>query len=433
VQLSKRRAEQVARVLVRHGLASLFDRVDLRLLLPGIHHAPPGTPRAGAVHLRRALEELGPTFMKLGQVLSTRPDLVPPEYEAELARLQDAAPTVPFIDIASAVETALERPLRDAFARFDPDPIAAASIGQVHGATLADGSDVVVKVRRPGVVDTVRVDLAMLNGVAEAIAHRSTFAARYDPVGLAREFGATLLGELDYEREGRSADLVAAEFTDDARVHIPSVCWDHTRSDVLVEERIRGIKIDDLAALDAAGVDRTSVAHTFADAYLSMVFVCGFFHADPHPGNVFVESTERIAFVDYGMVGSVTPVAREGLSAIMFALVAADAGRMADGFLRLGIACDDVDRNALERDLAGFVTEHSKMSLEQLQIGPLLTRVMSVVRAHRLRLPSDLALLLKTVMMCEGVAARLDPQFQFVPLFIPYASQLVDRDPGPAR
>ena len=191
---------------------------------------------------------------------------------------------------------------------------------------------------------------------------------------------------------------------------------------MLTEQRIRGVKIDDVRALDAAGVDRAAIARVFADAYLSMVFAHGFFHADPHPGNVFVDPEERIAFVDFGMVGTVTPHISHGLGAILLALVASDAASMADGLLHLGVATDDVDRPALERELASLIARYAHLPLEHLKVGPLLVELMSVVRAHRLRLPSDLALLLKTVMMCEGVAAQLDPGFELVPLLVPYAS-----------
>jgi ubiquinone biosynthesis protein len=414
--------------LLRHGLGSLVDVFDLRKLLPGARESHPEVEHPGPEHLRRAFEELGPTFIKLGQVLSTRPDLVPPEYESALAVLQDAAPTVPTADIVGAVESALGQPLRQMFSVFEAVPVAAASIGQVHSARLADGTDVVVKVRRPGVVQQVQVDLELLNRLAEAASRRSSIARRYDPVGLANEFGATLLAELDYPREGRNAELVAASFADNERVHVPRVLWDLTGDGVITEERIRGIKIDDLRALDATGLDRAKIAQTLADAYLSMVFVHGFFHADPHPGNVFVEMDGRVAFVDFGMVGSVTTRTGCGLAKMLLALVAADPAKMADGLLRLGIACHDVNRTAFERDLARFLEQYSRLPLEQLHLSPLIADVMSVVRAHRLRLPSDLALLLKTVMMCEGVAAQLNPAFELIPLLIPYAARLASDD-----
>ncbi len=303
-------------------------------------------------------------------------------------------------------------------------PIAAASIGQVHAATLLDSTEVVVKVRRPGVIEHIEVDLELLARLAAVAGRRSSIARRYDPVGLAHEFGATLRTELDYLREGHNADLIAANFAEEANVHIPRVFWDFTCDGVITEERIRGIKVDDLRALDAAGLDRAQIARTLADAYLSMVFVHRFFHADPHPGNVFVEIDGRIAFVDFGMVGSVTTPTGHGLGTILLALVATDPARMADGLLRLGVASDDVDRARFERDLGQFLEKHARLPLEQLHLGPLIAELMTVARVHRLRLPSDLALLLKTVVMCEGVAAQLDPTFELIPHLLPYATRL---------
>jgi ubiquinone biosynthesis protein len=414
--------------LLRHGLGGIADLVDPRRLVGNLRE--PDRPRghSGPDHLRRAFEELGPTFIKLGQVLSTRPDLVPPEYESALAVLQDAAPAVPTADIVRAVEAALGRPIGQTFRAFESVAIAAASIGQVHAATLLDGTEVVVKVRRPGVVERVAGDLELLDRFANVAARRSSIARRYDPVGLATEFGTTLQAELDYPREGHNADLVAASFINDEHVHIPRVFWEFTREAVITEERIWGIKVDDLRALDEAGLDRARVAKTLADAYLSMVFVHRFFHADPHPGNVFVELDGRVAFVDFGMVGSVTAHTGHGLGTILLALVATDSAKMADGLLRLGIASDDVDRATLERDLAQFLEKYARLPLEQLHLGPLIGELMSVVRVHRLRLPSDLALLLKTVMMCEGVAAQLDPTFELIPTLLPYAARLTSDD-----
>jgi ubiquinone biosynthesis protein len=420
-----RRAGEVATVLARHGLGSLADVVDVRKRRRRRRGARGNDQRVhvAPVRLRLALEELGPTFMKLGQVLSTRPDIVPPAFEAELSLLQDAAPPVPNAEIVRAIETALGRPIDDAYATFDPSPLAAASIGQVHAARLATGQEVVVKVRRPGVVDAIALDLALLDRVARVVA-RQPLLERYDPVGLAREFRTTIEGELDYVAEGRNAVAVAAAFADSARVHVPAVFWSHTGASVITEERVRGTKIDDLDALARGGTDRSAVARDFADAYLSMVFDHRFFHADPHPGNVFVEDDGRIAFVDFGMVGSVDARTATGLGQVLLALVAVDASAMADGLFALGVAGGELDRADFERDLDGLLQRYGSVPLEQLRIGPLLNDVMAVVRAHRLRLPSDLALLLKTVMMCEGVAAKLDPGFELVPVLVPHAARL---------
>jgi ubiquinone biosynthesis protein len=422
-----RRAGEVAVVLSRYSLQTWFGFVALRVRSRRWRH-PPVMP--GLV--RRSFEELGPTFMKLGQVMTTRPDLVPPSFEQELTRLQDGAPPVPTAHVVRSIEGALGRPIDELYAFFDPAPLAAASIGQVHAARMHDGTDVVVKVRRPDVDDSIAVDLALIERVA-AIAGRRSFLERYDPVGLAREFRITMEGELDYVREAQNADAVATAFADEPRVHVPRIFWSHTCEGVITEERVRGSKIDDRDALDATGADPAAVARAFADAYLSMVFVQRLFHADPHPGNVFVEADGRIAFVDFGMVGIVSESTRLGLGKVLLALVAVDVTKMADGLFDLGVVRVLVDRAAFERDLDRLVQRYAFVPLEQLRIGPLLNDVMSVVRKHRLRMPSDLALLLKTLMMCEGVAAKLDPGFELVPLLVPYAARLASEDgAGPA-
>jgi ubiquinone biosynthesis protein len=419
-----RRAFEVATVLSRYSLTTWFEFFAMRVRTRRLRQ-PPVMPSL----VRKSLEELGPTFMKLGQVMSTRPDLVPPSFEEELARLQDAAPPVPTEHIVQSIELALGRSISDAYASFDPAPLAAASIGQVHAAQLHDGTDVVVKVRRPNVDDSIEVDLALIEKLA-ALAGRRSFLERYDPVGLAREFRITMGGELDYMREAQNADAVAAAFADEPTVRVPRIIWSHTCAGVITEERVRGSKIDDRDALDATGADPAAVARAFAEAYLSMVFVQRLFHADPHPGNVFVEPDGRVAFVDFGMVGVVSESTRLGLGKVLLALVAVDVTQMADGLFDLGIARVSLDRVAFERDLDKLLQRYAFVPLEQLRIGPLLNDVMSVVRKHRLRMPSDLALLLKTVMMCEGVAAKLDPSFELVPLLVPYAARLTTEDDG---
>jgi ubiquinone biosynthesis protein len=418
-----RRAIEVAAVLSRYSLRTWVEFFEVRVRSRRMRGHAPVMPRL----VRRSLEVLGPTFMKLGQVMSTRPDLVPPSFEDELQHLQDAAPPIPTEHIVQSIERALGRTIDEAYAFFDPEPLAAASIGQVHAARLHDGTDVIVKVRRPNVDDSIAVDLELIEMLA-SLASRSSVLERYDPVGVAHEFRVTMTGELDYLREAQNADVVAAAFADEPRVHIPQIFWTHTCAGVITEERIHGHKIDDRDALHATGADPAAVARAFAEAYLSMVFVQRLFHADPHPGNVFVEPDGRVAFVDFGMVGVVSEATRLGLGKVLMALVAVDVTTMADGLFDLGIARGSVDRAAFERDLDQLVQRYAFVPLEQLRIGPLLNDVMSVVRKHRLRMPSDLALLLKTVMMCEGVAAKLDPGFELVPLLVPYAARLTAED-----
>jgi ubiquinone biosynthesis protein len=385
-------------------------------------------PTVGPRRLRHTLEVLGPTFIKLGQVLSTRPDLVSPAYEVELSRLQDAAPPVPWVDVRAAVTRALGGPPEARFAELSRTPLAAASIGQVHAALLDDGTEVVVKVRRPGVVAQIALDLRLLRHAAAMVA-RFRVARRFDPTGLAAEFTATITSELDYLQEGANAQKLAAQFRDDPGVRIPEIVWDHTADGVLTETRISGAKIDDVGAIERAGLDRAVVAQDFARAYLTMVFVHRFFHADPHPGNVFVSPDGVIGFVDFGMVGSVDEPTGRALATILTALVAADATALAQALVELGVAPTAADQGGLESDLDRLLDRYRDVPLQDLQLAAIVADLMEVVRRRDLHLPSRVALLLKTVVMCEGVAARLDPGFQLIPLLVPYAAPLTSPPP----
>jgi ubiquinone biosynthesis protein len=406
---------QVVLVVLAHVVGAALDALARAVGLRPRMTAP--------ARLRRMLESLGTAYMKLGQVLSTRPDLVSPAYEAELARLQDAAPPVPWPAIEAALTRALGGPPAARFPELHVEPLASASIGQVHGARLADGTPVVVKVRRPGVVEEVAIDLRLLRAAAR-VAARVPVVRHFDPVGLAAELSETLRAELDYRREGENAERLAAALRGSDRVRVPQVVWDRTTKDVLTESRIEGTKIDDVAALERSGVDRAEVAERFARAYLDMVFVHRFFHADPHPGNVFVDANGVVGFVDFGMVGTVDDATGRGLSRVLVGLALGDAAALADALVDLGVAVRVDDRVGLEADLADLLARYGDVPLEELGIRRVVGDVFAVVRRRDLRLPSNIALLLKTVMMCEGVAAQLDPRFRLVPVLIPYAARL---------
>lgn len=379
-----------------------------------------------------ALEELGVTFVKLGQVLSARTDLLPPAYQMELAKLQDQVAPLPVGTVRQVLASELGRPVERAFATFDRVPLAAASIGQVHAATLADGRAVVVKVRRPGVVEQVEADLAILHDLA-ATGHRWAFGQEYDVVGLYQEFAETLRAELDYEREARNAERFAANFAGADGVHIPRVYWETTTPRVLTLERIRGSKINDSAALAAAGIDRPALAARAARLALPMVFEHGFFHADPHPGNFFVEPDGRIGLVDFGMVGTVDEATQEQLARVLLAVAGQDSGRLADTVLELGAASERVDRERLRRDLEHVVARYYGRPLSEIALGPLLEEGFGIIRRHHLHLPPKLALLLKTVVMYEGLGAQVDPDFRLTPLLESYAERLLLRQYSPVR
>lgn len=433
----RRRYRRIATVLARHGLGYFIGVLGLERLLPfqrGLFgHAARDEPYTRPEHLRLVLEELGPAWVKIGQVLSTRPDLLPPEYQRELTKLQDSAPPVAVDQIRAAIEVELGQSPDRLFSRFDALPLAAASIGQAHAAALHDGTEVVVKVRRPGVVEQIEEDLAILRELAVTASRRWERAADYDLVGLADEFAATLRAELDYPREGRSAERFAANFAGEPAVHIPRVFWATTTPGVLTLERISGIKVTDHAVLEAANIDRRALAERASHLLLRMIFEDGFFHADPHPGNFFVEPGGRIGLIDFGMVGTVDERTREQLAGVLLAVSARDADRLVDTFLELGVARRRLDRVALRQDLRLLLERYYDRPLGEIRLGALVSDTLATVRRHHLQLPSDLALLLKTVVMSEGLAAGLDPGFQLTSIVTPYARQLLLRQYSPGR
>lgn len=421
------RSRQIAAALLTHGWGFLRNNDET---VGGVNSRPAA---ARPAHLRLALEELGTTFIKLGQILSTRADLLPPEYLAELTKLQDSAPPVPFEAIREALVCELGQPIENVFAEFDTQPLAAASIGQAHAATLPDGTEVVVKIRRPGVVESVNEDLEILKELA-ATAHRHLeFADRYDLVGLVEEFSQTLRAELDYIREGHSAERFAQNLASDHGIHVPRVFWDATTSRVLTLERIRGIKINDLEGLDKQGTDRRRLADYATNVVLKMVCEDGFFHADPHPGNFFIEENGVIGLIDFGMVGILDERTQELLADLLIAISHQDADRLVDVFLDLGVTRKRIDRALVRRDIERLLSTYWGLPLGELKVTALLNDVFSIMRQHQMHLPSNLALLLKTVIMIEGLGVNLDPDFQLTTLLTPYTERLVLRQYSPFR
>lgn len=418
------RERQIAEVLIRYGLSYLVNMVGLEHLMTAAHRRvgrAPADARTPPENLRIALEELGPTFIKLGQLLSTRADLLTPDYRAELTKLQDTAPTVPSEVVEEIVERELHAPADTVFATFEAAPLACASVGQAHTATLHDGTDVVVKVRRPNVVEDMERDFEIIQNCAARASRHSKTAARYDVVGLADEFVHTLRGQLDYLQESRNAERFTANFAGDQWVQIPRVFPDLTTSRVITLERIRGMKITDVTALDEAGLDRHALAERTALITAKMIFEDGFFHADPHPGNFFIEATGRVGIIDFGMVGNLDDRLREQLARLLGALLREDPGRLADALLALGTSTGVVDRARLREDLGNLLARHFGRSVGEVSLRGAIGEILEIVRRHRLRVPRDLSLLLMVLIIAEGIVAEVDPEFRFAEALAPYA------------
>jgi ubiquinone biosynthesis protein len=411
-----RRYRQIVEVLVRHGFGAALSELGvgrrlglpLRLLRLG---REPEDEISAAQHLRLALEELGPTFIKFGQIISTRPDLLPTDYITELSRLHDNVPPEPWEPIKACVEEELGAAIDEVFATFDSDPMAAASLGQVHAATLSDGEQVIVKVQRPDLEHTIDVDLDILYDLARLAQTRTPLGQTYHLVEIAEDFAYTLRGELDYRREGHNADRFRDNFEDERYLYIPRVHWDYTTRKVLVLERICGIKIDDIKALDEAGVDRHYIAANSARMITKEILEDGFFHADPHPGNFVVMEGEIIGLMDFGMVGHLSSADKSDLARLYVVAMGQDVPGAADQLMRMGVADRRVDRVALERDLRRMMHKYYGLSIREFQVGEMVEEFMTVAFRHRLRFPSNLWLVAKTLGMVEGLGLKLAPDF----------------------
>lgn len=429
MNLRVHRYQEISEVLARHGLGFLMRITGLERWVPFhqglLGHERRTQPYTNPDHLRLALEELGPTFIKLGQLLSTRPDLLPLRYQTELAKLQDGAPPVPGATVRQLIREELGAEPDEVFVDFTLEPLASASIGQAHAATLHDGTHVVVKVRRPDVIPTIEADLDILQNLAVQISRRWDAAADYNLPGIAAEFAQTLRAELDYLQEGRNAERFAHNFAADPGVHIPRVFWETSTSRVLTLERIVGMKVNDLEALDRAGIDRAALALRSAGTAVKMVFEDGFFHADPHPGNLFIESDGRIGLIDFGMVGEVNDKLRGQLGILLSALARSDPDRVGSALLNLSVTRQPVDRSRLRADLTRFISLYEGRQLSQIEIGPLITEAVALLRTYHLQMPQELAKLLKMMIMAEGIGVELDPRFNLGGVLAPYAKKLI--------
>jgi ubiquinone biosynthesis protein len=424
------RTREIAEVLIRNGLGFVAEQVGLTQFLSArrrrrAEELDPALSRLSlSERVRRTLEDLGPTFIKIGQVLSGRADLLPAEYILELSKLLDAAPPVPAPQIVARVEEELGAVLSERFASFDQEPIASASIGQVHRAELPGGEQVVVKVQRPGVEGTVNADLDLLARQARFLERRSARARDAHLVEIVEELSQALRDELDYTVEAHNADRLRRNLSDDDRVIIPRVYWDHSTRRVLTMEALEGIKLAELERLRESGYDLPAVARVTVDLYLHQVFVDGFFHADPHPANIMA-CNEKIGLVDFGMVGQLTASTKDALGSLLLALLAQDSQEIVRLILQMGAASPATDPAAVERDVQRLLIRYYGLPLERMPVGDLLQEVLSAAFKHRIHLPPDLALLARVVIVLEGVALSLDPGFNLAEMAKPFGQQLL--------
>ncbi len=429
------RYREIAQVLVHHGFGYLVDQLGLSALLSlprrVILRAPAPPPLGSAARLREALIELGPTFVKLGQALSTRPDLLPTDVISELSKLQDTVPPFPGEQAVALIEATFQAPIEQIFTHFERQPFAAASLGQVHAAVLPDGTQVVVKVQRPDIANRIQTDLAILADLAALAQERLPLAAQYNVCEIVWEFSTMLRAELDYVREARNAERFRQMFCGNPHIYIPRVYWEYTDTRILTTERIVGIKLNDTAGLRAAGVDLPRLARVSLDITLEEIFAHGFFHSDPHPGNFFVINGDVLGVVDFGQVGTLDHATMQGLLWMMGALVNHDSQGLLRALERLGVIARRSATMALRRDLERFVEGFVDRPLGLISARETFEGLTALLRRHRLVIPGPLATLLKTIVMMEGLGMQLDPGLNVFAAARPYIQRALREQINP--
>ncbi len=432
----RKRLRVIAGAMAKYGFDSVVNRLHLKARLPVMERLlirwkvlrPEKSP---AVRFREMIEELGTTFIKLGQVLSLRRDALPDEFIAELEKLQDNVPPVPVETVKSRIRRELGRPVEELFAAFEERPLAAASIAQVHTAVLSDGREVVVKLQRPGIEERIRLDLHLLGYIARLLVRYIPESRLYDPPGQVEELTKTILKELDFETERRHTERFRENFSNSGDIVIPGVVASLSGKKVLTMEMSRGRKINELYDDDIRF--RKRVARRLIDSYLKQVFRDGFFHADPHPGNIFVLEDGRLCFHDFGMMGHLNPEMRDNLADWFLAFIDRDIDGVADVYLRIGITGQDFDRRAFKRSMGAFMEEYYNLPLKDFSLASIIEQSIKIGRTHGIRVSSDLLMLGKAFMTVEPVVRSLDPDFNLVESMRPYAMTIIKDRLSPSK
>jgi ubiquinone biosynthesis protein len=377
-----------------------------------------------AKRMRMSLEELGPTYIKLGQILSIRPDLVPIDFIEELSKLQNKVPAYPFSDLKRIISKEFGKPAEEVFEYLEETSLASASIGQVHRAKLKGGEEVAVKVQRPGIAKIIEVDLEIMLHLATLMERHVEELSLHRPVRIVEEFAKSIEKELNYTLEAKNMERMANHYLNNKNIYIPKVFKDHTTRRVLTTEFIHGIKVSNLAQLESSGLNRKIICNRGADILLSQIFIHGFFHADPHPGNIFILPKNIICLIDFGMMGTIDRRSREGFVELVNGIVSRRASHTAQVLLQITDWETEPNLRELENDIAGFMDLHLYKPLKEIEIGPLLNRMLELASRHRLRIPPELFLMLKSLSAVEGVARMLYPDFDTVAKAEPFIRQI---------
>ncbi len=390
--------------------------------------------RSRAAWLRESLLQLGPTFIKVGQLFSTRADLFPTEYVEELSRLQDQVPAFSYEKTKKIIETELGKPTTELFHQFDRIPIAAASLGQVHKAQLHSGEEVVVKVQRPGLIALFAIDLGILRQIAQYYQNHPRYGRGRDWLGIYEECRRILYQEADYLNEGRNADTFRRNFRQDERIVVPRIYWRYTSKRVLTLEYAPGIKVSNYAAIEAAGIDRKAIARIGAESYLQQLLNFGFFHADPHPGNLAVTSSGSLIFYDFGMMGQIQPITKDKLLRTFFGIAQKNADEVVNSLIELGALEVTGDLGPIRRSVQYMLDNFMGKPFNSQSVSAISDDLYEIAYDQPFRFPATFTFVMRALSTLEGLGKGLDPEFNFMEIAKPFATNLMEngtsKDPG---
>ncbi len=438
------RIREIVNTFLKHGFGQLIEQLNLHRFIPlrkklkVFGYWPPIEKHTIPERLRIAFSALGPSFIKLAQLLSSRPDLITKAYADEFKKLQDEVPPFSAKEVRKIIETELRISLNDLFSDFEDLPLAAASIAQVHKATLRSGEKVVVKVQRPDIRATIETDIAILEIIAHLLLRYVPESKFFNPLGIVNEFSRSVRKELNFVEEARNANRFRKNFAENHNIYIPEVYPELVSEKVIVMERLEGVRIDDIKGIESLGVERHKIARIGIDAYFKMMFEDGFFHADPHPGNIFVMPDGKIGLMDFGIVGWLSPELMENIARAFLALITKDFDRLIDQYIELGIVVgEEVDTETFKREFRAELMElyepFYELTIGEINFAEYLNTLTHLVIKHGLRIPSELLLMNKTMLILDNIGRQLDPTFNLMVVAEPYARRLAKRQMAPQR
>lgn len=424
-----KRYQEIVNTLIKNGLSHLLYRIGLTSRKKRLPKEEQADVDSNLVNLGRklrlSLQELGPTFIKLGQIASTRRDVVPEAIGKELAKLQDDVQSFSMEEVEAIFQTELGMSSEEMFTDFTTTPLATASIGQVHIAHLPTGEEVAIKIQRPNIKETMETDLDILFHLARLIQEKTKWGKTYKILDTIEEFSTSLRNELDYLMEGRNAERIGKQFKDDASIHIPTIYWDYTSRKVLTMEMVHGIKVSRINQLDIEGYNRDLIAERIANSLFTQVLDYGFFHGDPHPGNIYILPNNVISYLDFGMVGRLNDQMKYHFASLLIAVQQNNADKMIDTFQDMNLLDNVININALHRDLEYLLEKYYVASLTEISLGQLLIDIFTIAYRHKVEIPTDITVLAKAILTAEEIIEQLDPKFSIMKAVEPFGMKLM--------